>query len=294
MANFQLAAFTDEYASDFAKQIEGMKKNGIKYTEIRGVNGKNICELTKEEVKEVKRMLDANGLATWSIGSPLGKMKLLNGDINRHLDICKRVCESANLLETSNIRMFSFFIPDTSNISPYRAQVMEYLHMLLEAARPYGVTLCHENEKDIYGAKPEGVLEIMKEFKGEIKCIFDPANFLQEDVTTYPDAYEQLKDYIYYMHIKDCIADKRVVPAGMGIGGIPEILADLNKRSETITLTLEPHLTVFAGLDELENNDNKTNMVPTYKTSEEAFAAATNALKGILVKLVRNAKDVLN
>ena len=35
-------------------------------------------------------------------------------------------------------------------------------------------------------------------------------------------------------------------------------------------------------------------MVPIYKTSEEAFAAATNALKGILVKLVRNAKDVLN
>jgi sugar phosphate isomerase/epimerase len=284
MANFQLAAFTDEYSSDFAKQIEGMQKNGIKYTEIRGVNGKNICHLTTEEVKEAKRMLDANGLATWSVGSPLGKIQLLEDDIYEHLDTCKRIYEAANILETPRIRMFSFFVPDTSNIGQYRSQVMEYLHMMLEAARPYGVTLCHENEKDIYGAKPEGVLEIMKEFKGEIKCIFDPANFIQEDVTTYPDAYEQLKDYIYYMHIKDCHESKWVVPAGTGIGRIPEILADLNKRDETITLTLEPHLCLFDGLKELER-ETVTSIIPTYKTSEEAFGAATDALKSILANL---------
>ena len=107
MANFQLAAFTDEYSSDFAKQIEGMQKNGIKYTEIRGVNGKNICHLTTDEVKEVKRMLDANGLATWSVGSPLGKIQLLQDDIYEHLDTCKRIYEAANILQTPNIRMFS-------------------------------------------------------------------------------------------------------------------------------------------------------------------------------------------
>ena len=125
----------------------------------------------------------------------------------------------------------------------------------------------------------------MKEFKGEIKCIFDPANFIQEDVTTYPDAYEQLKDYIYYMHIKDCHESKWVVPAGTGVGRIPEILADLNKRNETITLTLEPHLTVFAGLRALENEGNETNIMPAYKTNEEAFGVAVNALKGILANL---------
>ena len=149
MAKFELAAFTDEYSSDFAKQIKGMQKHGIKYTEIRGVNGKNIGELTANEVKEVKHMLDANGLATWSIGSPLGKIKLLEDDIHEHLDTCKRIYEAANILDTPRIRMFSFFVPDTSNIRQYRSQVMEYLHMMLEAARPYGVTLCHENEKDI-------------------------------------------------------------------------------------------------------------------------------------------------
>ena len=63
MAVFELSAFTDEYSQDFRKQIEGMLKNGIRYTEIRGVNGKNISELSVSEAKEVKKQLDDNGLA---------------------------------------------------------------------------------------------------------------------------------------------------------------------------------------------------------------------------------------
>ena len=76
MAKFELSAFTDEYSQDFNKQIEGMLANGIKYTEIRGVNGTNVAKLTVEEAKEAKKMLDANGLKVWSVGSPLGKKKL--------------------------------------------------------------------------------------------------------------------------------------------------------------------------------------------------------------------------
>ena len=70
MAKFELSAFTDEYSQDMSEQIKGMLANGIKYTELRGVNGKNVSEITKDEAKEVKNMLDANGLAVWSVGSP--------------------------------------------------------------------------------------------------------------------------------------------------------------------------------------------------------------------------------
>ena len=227
MAKFELSAFTDEYSQDMSEQIKGMLNNGIKYTELRGINGKNVSEITLDEAKEVKNMLDANGLAVWSVGSPLGKIKLTD-DINKHIDLVKRVCETANVLDTKNIRVFSFYIPDTSNIAPYRSKVMEYMNLMLEASKPYGVSLCHENEKGIYGAKTEGVVDIMNTFKGGYKCIFDPANFIQEDVVTYPDAFNALKDDIYYMHIKDARADKSIAPAGKGIGRIPEILAELN------------------------------------------------------------------
>ena len=284
MAKFELSAFTDEYSQDMSEQIKGMLANGIKYTELRGVNGKNVSEITKDEAKEVKNMLDANGLAVWSVGSPLGKIKLTD-DIGKHIDLVKSVCETANVLGTKNIRVFSFYIPNTSDIAPYRNQVMEYMGMMLEASKPYGTILCHENEKGIYGAKTEGVVDIARTFGGEYKIIFDPANFIQEDVVTYPDAFNALKDDIYYMHIKDARADKSIAPAGKGIGRIPEILSELNKRDGTVVLTLEPHLRVFSGLAKLEESGSTTEIIDQYPTAVAAFNAATDALKSVIANL---------
>ena len=281
MAKFELSAFTDEYSQDFAKQIEAMKKHGIKYTEIRGVNGKNVSEITLDEAKEVKKMLDAEGLCVWSVGSPLGKIKLTD-DIDKHIDLTKHVCEVANVLGTERIRVFSFYVPDTTNIAPYRTQVFDWMGRMLDASKPYGTILCHENEKGIYGEKVEGCVDILNTFGDGYKCIFDPANFVQADVTTYPDAFSVLGDRIYYMHIKDALEDKSIVPAGKGVGMIPEILRELDKRDETIVLTLEPHLRVFSGLDKLEAEGNTTEIVNRYATSEEAFAAAVSALRSII------------
>ena len=66
---------------------------------------------------------------------------------------------------------------------------------------------------------------------------------------------------------------------------IPEILRELNKRDETIVLTLEPHLRVFAGLANLEESGSTTEIVDQYPTSEAAFNAATNALKDVIASL---------
>ena len=281
MAKFDLSAFTDEYSNDFSAQIEGMLLNGVKYTEIRGVNGKNISEISLKEAGEIKKMLDDNGLAVWSVGSPLGKIKL-NDDIDKHIELTKHVCEIANVLGTPRIRVFSFYVPDTSDIKPYSGQVFDYMGKMLKASEPYGVILCHENEKGIYGEKTEGVLDIMHQFGNGYRCIFDPANFLQAGVTTYPDAFEKLKDYIYYMHIKDCRADKSIAPAGKGEGKIPEILRELDKRSDTVVLTVEPHLRVFSGLAALEESGSTSEIIDQYPTSQAAFNAAVSALKSIL------------
>ena len=59
MAKFELSAFTDEYSPEIDKQIEGMLKNGIHYTELRGVDGKNVSEIDVAKAKEVKAKLEA-------------------------------------------------------------------------------------------------------------------------------------------------------------------------------------------------------------------------------------------
>ena len=284
MAKFELSAFTDEYSPEIDKQIEGMLANGIHYTELRGVDGKNVSEIDVAKAKEVKAKLEANGLEVWSIGSPLGKIKLTD-DIEKHLELTKHCAELANIFGTPRMRVFSFYVPDTNNIAPYRTQVIDWMGRMLEVAKAEGAILCHENEKGIYGEKIEGCVDIQKTFGGEYKCIFDPANFLQADVKPYPDAFNALGDSIYYMHIKDCDAAKTIVPAGKGLGGIPEILRELNKREGQMVLTLEPHLTIFKGLAGLEAEGETSAIGNAFRTAEEAFGVATDSLKSIIATL---------
>lgn len=283
MAEFVLSAFADEYSPKFDEQLEGLKKNGVGFIEIRGVDGTNVADLTDEQLHEVRAKLDAAGIGVSSIGSPIGKIKVYD-EFEQHLEKLERCISAAKILGTPNIRMFSFYIPEGKTREECRPEVMRRLGVMLDIAKKAGVVLCHENEKGIYGDSPETCLDINDEFGGEMKLIFDPANFIECGCEPFPHGYGLLGDRIYYMHIKDATTEKMIAPAGKGVGRIPEIIADLDKkRRGKIFLTVEPHLRVFAGLAGLET-DEKTKMPNTYGTSAEAFGAAVDAIKAIIAK----------
>jgi sugar phosphate isomerase/epimerase len=284
MAIFELSAFSDEYSSVFDKQIEGLKLNGIKHMEIRGVDGKNISDITLEEAAELKQKLDSNGITVSSMGSPIGKIKITD-PFEPHLESLKHIIKLAKVFECDRIRMFSFYIPGDEDPALYKDKVMERLAAMLAVAKSENIILCHENEKGIYGDTAERCLEIQKEFNGEIKLIFDHANFICCDVEAYPFAFDLLKDYIYYMHIKDATADKRIMPAGKGIGHIPESIDALKKYDKKFILTVEPHLQIFKGLSNIEQAEGKHHLKieDKYSTNEEAFTAAVNAIKQYII-----------
>ena len=54
MKKFILSAFADEAGSAVSEQIKALRENGMTHLEVRGVNGKNIVDLTLEEAKELK------------------------------------------------------------------------------------------------------------------------------------------------------------------------------------------------------------------------------------------------
>ena len=153
----------------------------------------------------------------------------------------------------------------------------------VEAARGSGVQLLHENEKHIYGDVPERCLEILKAFPGEILATYDPSNFVQCGVKN-REAFEMLRPYVRYLHVKDsvytgktAVADKGFDtvtdahrPAGLGDGELPWILGELKKMDYRGFASIEPHL---SGGD----------FVPG--TGADKFAAAANALKGLLAQI---------
>lgn len=283
MSQFILSAFADEIDMDLKTQMDVLDQHDIKYIEMRGVNGKGLVEYSLDEVKEIKKQLDARGFKLSSVGSPIGKINITD-DFAPHFELFKHTVEITKIMECQYIRMFSFFIPKGQDPAQYRDEVMERWSQFIKAAEGTGLTLLHENEKDIYGDTAERCLDLLQTMNCDyFKAVFDPANFVQCDEETYPKAYDMLKDYVVYMHIKDALySDHSVVPAGHGDGKVKEILTALYNRGFEGFLSLEPHLGKFQGLAALEQDLNVEDMPDG---GPKLFAVATNALKKIIAEI---------
>jgi len=283
MQNFILSAFGDEIDKSLDIQLDVLKKHDIEYIELRGVDGKNVSELSIDEAIEVKNKLDKNGIKVSAIGSPVGKISLTD-DFENHVEMFKRVLKIAKTMETKYIRIFSFYYPIDMDMDECKSKVVSRLKILTRLAEEENLVLLHENEKDIYGDIPERCLDIIKGVNSpNLKLTFDPANFIQSDIKPYPYAFNMLKPYIEYIHIKDAIAENgTVVPAGYGDGKIQEFLKDLKSSSFNGFLSIEPHLGSFEGLEKLERDVKIQNIK---RDSMESFALAVNSLKDILKKI---------
>ena len=201
MSKFNLHAFADEAGQALAEQIAALKENGYEGIELRKVDGKNVSVLSFDEAKEIDRQMKDAGLCVWSIGSPIGKVGL-DDDFEKHMDLYKHTLELGAMFEAKALRLFSFHMPnDTDDFSPYKNEVIDRMGRIVETAKPYGIKICHENEKGIYGDTAKHCLDLYRAVP-DLKAIFDPANFVQCGQDTL-EAWDMLQSYAQYLHIKD-------------------------------------------------------------------------------------------
>lgn len=279
----RITGFADEIANDLEVQVTSVKKLGISHIEMRGVDGNNLIYHSDEKVKQIKSYLDANGIPLSALGSPLGKIGI-NDAFEPHFEAFKRAVEIGHKMETPNIRMFSFYIPQDKPLQEYESAVFERIGRFVDYANANDAVLLHENEKGIYGEKAAECKKLMDTFYGEhFKAIFDFANFVQAKDDTL-EGYKLLKQYIAYIHVKDALWENgAVVPAGMGDGNVKAILTDLLASGFNGYLSLEPHLSDFVGFATLEGTDKKTLLTEGKKLSgSEAFELAYTSLMNVL------------
>jgi len=285
MKKFTLGAFADEAGPGIDAQIEALHANNVPLLELRLIDGVHTSGMKPADARELKKKLDANDIKIWSMGTNIGKIGIKD-DFKPHLELFKNTVEISQIFGAECIRMFSFFIPEGDDPYIYTDEVMERLLRLSEVANGTGLTLCHENEKAIYGDIAVRCKEIHEKLP-MYRAVFDPANFIQCKQPTI-EAWDMLEPYIKYLHIKDCRWDTGfVVPAGKGDGHLPELIERYEKIGGE-KMTLEPHLTVFSGLNGMEREGNKSNVGNSeeflFPDSKTAFAAAVKYLRDIIEK----------
>ena len=281
MAKFLISAFADEASESLEGQIAALKRNGLTCIEPRNMNGGPVLKKTDEELAEIRRRLDEEGISVPSFGSPIGKYKI-EEDFEPHLNDFRRALEVCKALGTKRMRMFSFFVPQ-DKLAENREEVMRRLRIMLDEAKEAGILLCHENEGKIYGESPAGVEDLLKTLP-DLKGIFDPANFVHSQHDAVKGLEVTLPNF-EYMHVKDCLYEGSViVPAGAGEGHVKEALEKIDKMFDgEVVLTVEPHLFFSDSYKKFDGKELKHKFV--FESSNEAFDYAVNALKGILAEI---------
>ena len=97
-------------------------------------------KLNKTEVKHVKKKMDEYGLKVSSLGSPIGKVKLLDVDDGTHnayipfkkylKNDVQRACDLANEFGTKLMRGFAFYHPRGEDPYAY-VDPVSYTHLTL-------------------------------------------------------------------------------------------------------------------------------------------------------------------
>ncbi len=276
-----LTGFSDEIDKDIRQQFDGIKKLGMQYFDPRNVNGKQISLLTEQETETLAEEMKNRGIKVGSIGSRIGKISIKD-DFAEHMEELKNTIRVAKRLDTKYIRIFSFRIPPEEKAKTYREAVMDRMKRMVALAEKEDIILLHENEKGIYGDIADRCLDVLETVKSPaLGCIFDPANFVQCGENC-PEALEKLAPHITYLHIKDAVENGTVVPAGMGLGAVPEMMEKLLVRGFSGFACLEPHLGRFEGLGELELSEE---MLQLNQSDFGKFKIAHDAFVKILEKV---------
>ena len=239
-----LTGFADEISPELDEQLDTLAQESMNFMELRSVWNTNVLDLTDGELEKVRSATTGRGVGISSIGSPIGKVSITE-PFGPHLERFRRALNAARFMNAPYVRVFSFFIPEGQAPDLYRDEVLERMGAMASEAEGVGITLLHENEKDIYGDVPSRCLDILESVGSPaLRAAWDAANFVQCGIQhPYTDGYESLRPYVEYVHVKDALAESgRVVPAGDGDGEIPETLAALRASGFDGFFSLEPHL----------------------------------------------------
>lgn len=282
-----ISGFADEIHPELDRQLEVLKQLGMDHICLRAVDWKGIAEFTLEEFQQkVQPRLEQAGVKVSSLGSPIGKIGIDDDEAYaKQLQQLETLCQICQSCGCRYIRMFSFWMPKEQNPDDYTEKVLEKLAGFAKVAEKYDVILIHENEKEIYGdtgARCKVILDRLA--SPHFKAAFDFANFVQcgEDPE---QCWEQLKDQVVYIHIKDAVrGSNENVLCGTGDGKIPQLLKRIIRQDGYQGfLTLEPHLVLFDTLQSLETEDaSKVIASNKAKDGAEGFTMQYNALVDIL------------
>jgi sugar phosphate isomerase/epimerase len=267
-----IAAITDEFSPDLETALGAMQEIGMTAAELRVIWGKNIMDLSEDELERVREITMAMGFQVISIASPLLKCVLpgsppvdsrFQHDVfaSKHTfedqpRLAERAFAIAKKFNARIVRVFSFW----RTVEPEKCfdGIVQSLNTLVETAAGYGLIVGLENEHACNIATARETARLLQAVPHpNLRVVWDPANAYVAGENPYPGGYQLLPpERIVHVHAKDCHLDGHTPvwgPLGTRAIDWKGQIAGLLKDGYPGYLSLETHWPGPAG-DKLEGS----------------------------------------
>lgn len=275
-----LSGFADEgpESKRAEEQFIMMRSLGLSHYTIRfidvGSGVKNVLDLTDGELEHLRSLQNAYGISVSSIGSPIGKVKLLDeedGTQNRYVDFdtylnddLQRTIDLAHALDTKLIRGFSYYPPRGDDPWKHVDKAAEQLARIVERCAGSGLVYGLEVELDLVGRDGDTLIVLYEKVESPNICLIPDIGNLIAMGHSPDSAYRQylkMKPGIGWIHIKGAMretskerARTRHLPVDVGDAVHDPVLRDfrtlvpeIEKRFSAfgvpgVFVDLEPHV----------------------------------------------------
>ncbi|MDD5697787.1 MAG: sugar phosphate isomerase/epimerase [Victivallaceae bacterium] len=276
-----LTGFADEAGKDIDCQIKATLELGWENIELRLIGDKTLATVSEAEFETLYEKLAEAGIRINCFGSGIAnwsKSPCSQEDFDASVKELADAIPRLQRLGTRLVRGMSFKILDDRRFdSPELEKIIfKKVNILTRMCEDAGIIYGHENCMNYGGQSYVHTLRLLENIKSDhFKLIFDTGNpvfsFRRLGTEPYPlqnsfEFYRNVREYIYYVHIKDGIAVEmqegynrpvtRFTFAGEGSGFVRQIVTDLREYGYDGGFSIEPHLaTVFHEGDDPGNSD---------------------------------------
>lgn len=257
---FKLGIITDELTGKLEDALPFITGYHLHWCELREMWGKNIMNLSKEELDHAKKLIHDAGLRVSDIGSPIFKWNLpqmpakagekrdeykasfVESDADRLL---QQSFDLARHFGTRTVRIFSYWRVD----EPEKAYqfVRDRLAQAAQLAAKNDMILVLENEHTCNIGTGKEMGHLLKDIHSPaLRGNWDPGNAAMLDEVPFPNGYEAMKGLFSHMHIKDvrkntATGKKQWAAVGEGIIDWKGQMQALRTDGYDGTMSLETH-----------------------------------------------------
>lgn len=238
---FRVSVINDEISQDFDHVCSVVRHDfGLNWIELRSMWGKNVMDLSDDQVAEARKILAKYNLQVTDIASPLFKTDWpgaprspygSKGDMHGAVDVAfkhqdellERSIALARQFNTGKVRCFDFWRLD--DVAPYRAAIDDKLRSAADAAGKQNILLVLENEFECNTATGREATRTLNAIQSpHLALNWDPGNaVMRGELDAFPAAWDTLpKDRIHHCHVKNAQKNDqgKIEWAPVGIGYI--------------------------------------------------------------------------